>query len=176
MYGISRAEAWPGARIPEIVRDLTATAIAVFSRDGILIDANRGFSLLLPDWMTAAELLDVRDLFVNPRFDRFVTSRPSRPGGVVYDGILNLGSDGDSPVSLRGMLYAQRDSLMLVGEHEISGLELLRTKLLKLNDELATEQRRLALALRDLKRQRARAETAVREREAMRAQMHAGKA
>src|SRR5512147_3146214 len=46
---------WPGARLPEFVRDLTTVAIAVISRDGILIDANRGFISLLPDSMTAED-------------------------------------------------------------------------------------------------------------------------
>ncbi|MFO1145657.1 MAG: hypothetical protein U1E33_03440 [Rhodospirillales bacterium] len=168
MHHVSTAEAWPGARIPEFVRNLVATAVAVISRDGILIDANRGFFMLMPDKMTAAELLDVRDLFINPRFDQFAVRCAQQPGGAIYDGILNLGSIDETVASLRGALYAQRDSVLLVAEHEIAQLELLRTRLLRLNEDLAAEQRQLAAALRELKRQRARADEAIRDRDAVR--------
>ena len=171
MHHVSTAEAWPGARIPEFVRNLMATAVAVISRDGILIDANRGFFVLMPETMTAADMLDVRDLFVNPRFDQFAVRCPRQPGGAIYDGILNLGSIDETVTSLRGVLYAQQDSVLLVAEHEVAQLDLLRAKLLRLNDELASEQRQLAAALRELKRQRARADEAVRDRDAIRALM-----
>ncbi|MFO1113316.1 MAG: hypothetical protein U1E38_01790 [Rhodospirillales bacterium] len=165
---VSMAEAWPGARIPEFVRNLVATAVAVISRDGILRDANRGFFMLMPDTMTAAELLDVRDLFINPRFDQFAVRSARQPDGTIYDGILNLGSVNDTVTSLRGVLYAQQDSILLVAEHEVAQLDLLRTRLLRLNEELAAEQRQLAAALRELKRQRVRADEAVRDRDAVR--------
>lgn len=171
MHHVATAEAWPGARIPEFVRNLVATAVAVVSRDGILIDANRGFFMLMPDTMTAAELLDVRDLFINPRFDHFAVRSARQPGGAIYEGILNLGSIDDTVTSLRGALYAQQDSVLLVAEHEIAQLDLLRTRLLRLNEELAAEQRQLAAALRELKRQRARADEAVRDRDAIRARL-----
>ena len=171
MHHVSTAEAWPGARIPEFVRNLMATAVAVISRDGILIDANRGFFVLMPETMTAADMLDVRDLFVNPRFDQFAVRCPRQPGGAIYDGILNLGSIDETVTSLRGVLYSLQDSVLLVAEHEVAQLDLLRAKLLRLNDELAAEQRQLAAALRELKRQRARADEAVRDRDAIRALM-----
>ena len=171
MHHLPTAEAWPGARIPEFVRNLMATAVAVISRDGILIDANRGFFMLMPDKMTAAELLDVRDLFINPRFDQFAVRCAQQPDGAIYTGIINLGSVDDTVTSLRGVIYAQQDSVLLVAEYEIAQLDLLRTRLLRLNDELAAEQRRLAAALRALKWQRARADEAVRDRDAARALM-----
>ena len=171
MHHVSTAEAWPGARIPEFVRNLMATAVAVISRDGILIDANRGFFVLMPETMTAADMLDVRDLFVNPRFDQFAVRCPRQPGGAIYDGILNLGSIDETVTSLRGVLYSLQDSVLLAAEHEVAQLDLLRAKLLRLNDELASEQRQLAAALRELKRQRARADEAVRDRDAIRALM-----
>ena len=165
----STAESWPGARIPEFVRNLMTAAIAVISRDCILIDANRGFFNLVPESMTAADMLDVRDLFISPRFEEFAIRSPARPGGAIYDGIFNVGSIDDAVISLRGSVYAQSDSVLLVAEHEVAQLDLLRARLLRLNDELATEQRRLAAALREIKRQRSRADDAVRDRDAIRA-------
>lgn len=144
---------WPGARLPEFVRDLTTVAIAVISRDGILIDANRGFISLLPDSMTAEDMLDIRDLFVSPRFDQFATRRALAPDGVLYRGILNVGSIRESVCSLQGALYALSDGVMMVAEHEVAGLELLRARLLQLNEELADEQRKLAAAMREIQRQ-----------------------
>ena len=164
----STAESWPGARIPEFVRNLMVTAVAVISRDGILIDANRGFFSLMPESMTAADMLDVRDLFVNPRFEQFAVRSAAHPGGVIFDGILNVGSVDDAVISLRGAVYAQPDSILLAAEHEVAQLDLLRARLLRMNDELATEQRRLAAALREIKRQRSRADEAVRDRDAIR--------
>lgn len=169
MHHVPSAEAWPGARIPEFVRNLAATAVAVISRDGILRDANRGFFMLMPETMTAAELLDVRDLFINPRFDRFAVRCPRQPDGAIYTGIINLGSVEDTVTSLRGVLYAQQDSILLVAEHEIAQLDLLRARLLRLNDELVAEQCQLAAALWELKWQRIRADEAVRDRDAIRA-------
>jgi hypothetical protein len=133
---------------------LTTVAIAVISRDGILFDANRGFISLLPASMSAEDMLDVRDVFVNPRFDQFITRRAQAPEGVVYRGILNLGSIRESVCSLQGSLYALRDGVMMVAEYEVSGLELLRARLLQLGEELADERRKLASALREIKRHR----------------------
>ena len=151
---------WPGASLPEYVRGLTTVAIAVITRDGILKDANLGFFELLPNSMSAADLLDVRDLFVSPRFDHFVTSRPNRLDGAIYRGIFNLGSFGDTVCSLHGALYALKDTILLVAEQEVAGLELLRAKVLQLNDDLVEEQRKLAAALHEAKRQKAIAEAA----------------
>lgn len=169
MHHVPEAEAWPGARIPEFVRNLVATAVAVISRDGILRDANQGFFMLMPETMTAAELLDVRDLFISPRFDQFAVRSAHQAGGAIYEGILNLGSVNETVTSLRGVLYALQDSVLLVAEHEIAQLDLLRARLLRLNDELAAEQRQLAAALRELQWQRIRADDAVRDRDAIRA-------
>jgi two-component system, NtrC family, sensor kinase len=158
---------WPGARIPEFVRELTTTAIAVISRDGILIDANLGFFQLLPDDMTSADMLDVRDLFLNPRFDQFVTRRPSYEGAAIYKGILNVAGERDVTRSLHGSLFALKDSVLIVAEHEVAGLDLLRAKVLRLNDELVEEQRKLNAALREAKRHKRLAEIALKERDAL---------
>lgn len=145
---------WPGGRLPEFVRDMATLAIAVISRDGILIDANLGFVNLLPHSMSAPDMLDVRDLFINPRFGQFATRRARRPSGPVYRGILNLGCVRSSVCSLQGTIYALNDAVMMAAEHEVAGLELLRTKVLQMNEELAEEQRKLAAALREITRQK----------------------
>lgn len=158
---------WPGGRIPEFVRELTTVAIAVISREGGLIDANVGFCSLLPDDMAAAAIRDVRDLFVNPRFDQLAMRRGERNDGPVYSGILNLGSVERSVRSLHGTFYALDADLLLVAEQEVAGLELLRARVLNLNDELAQQQRKLANALNEARRQKRLAEAAVRDRDAL---------
>lgn len=80
---------WPGGRLPEFVREMTTLAVAVISRDGILIDANLGFFNLLPNSMSAPDILDVRELFLNPRFDQFATRRARRTGGR-YTGVFSI--------------------------------------------------------------------------------------
>jgi hypothetical protein len=154
---------WPGARIPEFIRDLTSLAVGVISRDGILIDGNLGFFNLLPDSMTAADMLDVREVFVNPRFDQLTTRQPDRSGAPIYKGIINITSVAGAVSTLHGAIYALTDSVLLVAEHQVAGLELLRSKVLRLNDDLAEEQRKLAAALRESRRQEMRAEAALRE-------------
>ncbi|QLH40139.1 MAG: hypothetical protein HWD60_16005 [Defluviicoccus sp.] len=96
---------WPGGRIPDYVRELTTIAIAVISRDGQLVDANVGFSNLLPDAMAAVDMLDVRDLFAKPSFDRLVTRRRERSYGTLYSGIFNFGRIESGVTSLQGKLY-----------------------------------------------------------------------
>lgn len=158
---------WPGGRIPDFVRELTTVAIAVISRDGGLIDANAGFCNLLPDGMAATAIRDVRDLFVSPRFDQFAMRRAERNGGFVYSGILNFGSGERSVRSLHGTFYAVDADLLLVAEQEVAGLELLRARVLNLNDELAEQQRKLANAMNEARRQKRLAEAAVRDRDAL---------
>lgn len=158
---------WPGGRMPDFVRELTTVAIAVISRSGGLIDANVGFCSLLPDNMAAADIRDVRDLFVNPRFDQLAMRRSDRDGGPVYSGILNLGSVECSVRSVHGTLYALDADLLLVAEQEVADLELLRARVLKLNDELVEQQRKLANALNEARRQKRLAEAALRDRDAL---------
>lgn len=139
---------WPGARIPEFVRDLTTAAVAVMSRDGILLDGNRGFFDLLPESMMAGDCLDVRDLFIRPGFDQFAVGAGAG-SGVLYRGILNVGKAPDAVHTLQGALYALTDGVLLVAELEVAGLQLLRMKVSKLTDDLADEQRKLAEALNE---------------------------
>lgn len=162
---------WPGARIPEYVRELESVAMAVVTRDGVLIDANRGFFELLPPSLSAMDVLDVRDLFVSPRFDEFATRRADRAGGVLYRGVLGFASGHGSSTSLKGVLYALRDSVLVVAEHGGVGLELLRSRLLDLNDELAEKQHKLAAMARESKRQTELAEAAIRERDALQSRL-----
>ena len=145
---------WPGGRLPEFVREMTTLAVAVISRDGILIDANLGFFNLLPHSMSALDILDVRELFLNPRFDQLATRRVRRTGEAVYRGILNLGRVRGQICSLQGTVYALDDAVLMAAEHEVAGLELLRTRVLQANEELVEEQRKLAAAVREIARQK----------------------
>lgn len=42
----------------------------------------------------------------------------------------------------------------MAAEHEVAGLELLRTRVLQVNEELVEEQRKLAAAVREITRQK----------------------
>ena len=141
---------WPGGRIPEFLRDLATVAVAVISRDGQLRDGNLGFVNLLPSGAMAEDFLDIRDMFINPRFDHFAVRRPERPGRPIYRGILTLGDPVGLSTSVQAAVYALPDSVLLVAEHEVASLELLRQRVLQLNEDLAEEQRKLACALREL--------------------------
>ena len=154
---------WPGALIPEFVRNAANFAVGVVSRSGALIDANFGFANLLPHSMTVSDVLDIRSLFSEPRFEDLWARRGERPGGTLYEGILHFGG-GSLPVcSLHGAVYDWKDALLIVGEHEVGGLQLLRARLADLGETLIEGRSQLEAALRDADRQKAIAEDALAE-------------
>ena len=124
--------------MPTWLRGMTAVAVARLGRDGSLIDANQGFRALLPSPATTQS--DVRDAFVNPRFDQFAGRRARQRGAAVYSGILNLGNSGAEVASLQGAIYDIGEELLLVAEHDIAGMAAAMDKLKALNAQLAQER------------------------------------
>lgn len=153
-------------RIPEYLSDLSAVAIAVIGRDGLLWEGNRSFFDLMPEGMPTKAGVDVRDVFVNPRFDQFAGRRV--PKGVsrqvIYEGILNLGRRNGRAVSLHGAIYADTETLFVVAEHNVTVMEQLNASLSVLNEELAEMQRELARLNRQLSHQQSLAEAALQDR------------
>lgn len=154
------------AQIPEYLSDLSAVAMAVIGRDGRLWEGNRGFMDLVPDDMPTKAGVDVRDVFVNPRFDQFAGRRVPRgePGQLIYEGILNLGRRNRRAVSLHGSVYADEETLFVVAEHNVTVMAQLNSSLGLLNEELAQMKRELTRLNKQLAHQEGLAEAALEDR------------
>jgi hypothetical protein len=153
--------------IPSICKPLRSVVMALVSRSGALKDANRGFVELLPASTPAAQLLDIRYLFVHPRFDQIAARRADRAGGVIIDGVMNIGDFRTRVASLNVTIFESGDDLFLVGEHDIGLLQELNTELLNLNEQLAEKQRELARVSRQLRHHRTQSEGALQDRDAL---------
>ncbi len=151
--------------IPSWLRELTAVAVAIVGRDGRLRDGNRGFAAFLA--AAAGPDADVRELFVNPRFSQFAVRTTRRADRVVYRGILNLGRGDRRVASLKGTVYGYDDALLVVAEHDIAETERLNAALWRLNLDLEASQRDLARLAREAESDKAMAEAALRDRDAL---------
>ena len=160
-------EAVEESPIPATCKPLRSVVMAVISRNGALKDANRGFVELLPASTPAAQLLDIRYLFVHPRFDQIAARRADRAGGVVLEGVMNIGDFRTKVASLNVTIFECGDDLFMVGEHDIGLLHELNTTLLNLNEQLAEKQRELARVSRQLRHHRAESKGALQDRDAL---------
>jgi hypothetical protein len=165
-YAVTIGDKGMASTIPAYLSDLSAVAIARIGRDGRLMQGNRGFFDLMPDNMPTRAGTDVRDVFVNPRFDQFAGRNVPKGGSghVIYEGILNLGRRNGRAVSLHGSVYADEDALFVVAEHNVTVMEQLNASLSALNGELAEMQREMARLNRQLSHQEDLAEAALRDR------------
>ncbi|TVR97795.1 MAG: hypothetical protein EA406_08720 [Rhodospirillales bacterium] len=153
--------------IPDFCKDLRAVMMALIGRSGVLRDANRGFIELLPETMSVTDLLDIRDLFVLPRFDQLAGKRADRASGVLYQGMINLGDVRSEVVSVHATITEMADDLLLVAEHDVGHLRQLNERLRSLNEELLKQQRELSRLGRQLDDQRTRSEAALQDRDAL---------
>lgn len=161
------SEAVAESPIPRLCKPLRSVVMALISRCGALKDANRGFFELLPAATPATQLLDIRHLFVHPRFDQIAARHADRSGGTILDAVMNIGNFRNKVVSLNATISEYGDDLFLVGEHDVGRLQELNTKLLNLNEQLAEKQRELARVSRQLRHQRTQSEGALQDRDAL---------
>jgi signal transduction histidine kinase len=120
------------ARLPDVLRGLTGAAAALITREGVLRDTNAGFLRIAGSLASG----DVRDLFVNPRFDQFAARAADPSDGALYRGILNIGDSRSEVHSLRGAVYAQGRYLLVIGEPDVGALQQEIDVLRALNQEL----------------------------------------
>ena len=153
--------------LPSLLRELNVVAVALLTRDGALQDANTGFLRMIPGEHSESALRDVRDLFVNPRFDQFAARQAEPSDSSVYRGILNIGDMNVQVRSLRGTIYALGDDLLVVAEHDIAQLEKNVATLGMLNEELNTSRREIARLERKSDRQHDEAQGALADREVL---------
>lgn len=143
----SPADSWS---IPEPFLHMRCAVIALIDSDGRVSRCSRGFKRILGAPAAGDNSVDVRDLFVLPRFDELL-ALPSGVAAVpVFEGLLTLGGMTIPNRSIRGAVYRAGDQLLLVGEHDIDDLERLSGTVLQLNEELAEVERELVRKNRQL--------------------------
>ena len=120
-------------------------AIAELDLGGVLVDANQGFydAVGVPSppslpWRAA-------HLLCWPTFEHLLSTREP-PDGVLFDGVLNLGTPGGATTCLRGTVTRRRERLLLVAEHDVHSLRRLNEVMLRMNRELSETERRLLAA------------------------------
>lgn len=156
------------ARVPDYLRDSTATVLARLEADGTVVDANRGFLRAVgiepaeaapgDDPGPVAAGWNAAGAFIQPTFAELIGRGGAAEGEPVFRGIFNLGRPGTTPASLEGRAYRCGGGLFVVAEHDPEEWDRLRGSALALNRELAETQRQL---VRDIQaRRRAEAELA----------------
>lgn len=121
--------------IPTWLRGVTALAVARLGRDGTLLDANRGFRVLVADG--TAERGDYRDIFVSPPFDDLADRRATGDDAAVYSGTLSLAGAGGDPTSLIATVYDLGEDLLVVAEHDVTAMARAIDRLKVLNAQMA---------------------------------------
>ena len=125
--------------IPWWLDDMSAVASAAIRRDGMLLEANRGFRAVVQG--PTVDGSRVGDVFLNPAFDQLAGRSGLVPGDAVYTGILNLGNAQGTTVSLRGSVYDLGDFLLVVAEHDVAGITRAIDRLTLLNEQLVQARR-----------------------------------
>lgn len=125
--------------IPWWLDDVSAVASAVIRRDGMLLEANRGFRAAIAG--PNDDVVQIRDAFLNPAFDQLAGRSSRAAGDAIYTGILNLGSAQGTTVSLRGSIYDLGASLLVVAEHDVAGITRAIDRLTLLNEQLVQARR-----------------------------------
>lgn len=129
-------ESW---EIPEYLLGVSTLAVALLSSDAQLLQANRGFHLLVGIAESEDDKKDVRQLFIRPSFDQLLDALPDPCSGRMFDGLLTLGNSTQRASSLKAFVYRRKDRLLLVFERDMSDLDRRNERILKLNrglDEL----------------------------------------
>lgn len=138
------------ANLAKALNPLTAVVFALISEDGRLLQANRGCRRLLN--ITVDDLSSIAEVgrfFIHPSFPELLALRHDASNSV-YQGIINVGIDSMNCRSLIGEVRCHGKQLLIVGEYDISQMEMLNAEVIELNEQLASMQRDLARSNRKL--------------------------
>ncbi len=156
-----------GGSVPAVLRPLITVVCAVIAREGRLCDANAGFLRLIGGAELRTRPADVRDLFVNPRFDQFAARRTADVNGTLYTGILNVGDIHTQVRSLRGTISTIGRDLFLLAEHDVAELEQRVETLQSLNQSLSAAHREISRLERKLEQRSVTADGAIADRDVL---------
>lgn len=141
--------------LPLLLMELSSVVAARLDGRGNVIEANRGFSLLMGDSNKDFARTNVSRKFVNPTFEQVLNLASDDTQPVLYQGIMTLGDITVNNRSVHGSVFYRQGEYWLIAEHDIDDLERLNAAVLSLNDELAQTHRDLVKANNHLKRKEA---------------------
>jgi diguanylate cyclase (GGDEF)-like protein len=124
---------------------LTAVVAAVLDADGQVIEANAGFMRIISDEGLMLMGAHAGAFFIQPSFLSIITS-PADASGIVYNGLITLGTLTGTTRTLRGTAWRKGTSLCVLAEYDIEELERVCNTVLNLNREIAHAQSELAQA------------------------------
>lgn len=127
--------------IPRVLLPLRCLAVALLRSDGTLIHGNSGFQRLVDAPAQPNQPLNCARFFLQPRFADLLEPAPPPEGAVVHEGPLTIGRANGAGQGLRGLVFRQGDTLVLICERDADEVERLSRTLLELNEEL-TEMHR----------------------------------
>jgi two-component system NtrC family sensor kinase len=123
-----------------------AHVAGIFSREGVMVYANKGMHYLLVDGDGQLN----SDRLVNPSWAQLLAHQPD-DDGLVYQGIVTLVIDGHY-VSLQGTVHHVADGLLFEAEYDAEELMRVQTDLVAMNGEITNLQRQLAIKNRQLEK------------------------
>jgi diguanylate cyclase (GGDEF)-like protein len=125
------------------LQPLLAVAAATLDCDGVVIEANAGFSRLLG--LEASQTIGAlaAPFFVQPNFS-MLAHLQGGANGEVYSGLLTIGDPMGRTQSLHGRVWRADGELRVLAEYDVDELGRLYDTVLELNREYASTQLQLA--------------------------------
>jgi len=135
---------------------LTAVVLALVAENGQLLHANQGCRRILSQiGYSPNPGGDISGFFVHPNLAELLAIQgdPMHP---IYEGIINVGDVRAHCRSMIGVVYRQKDRLLVIGEYDVAEMEMFNAQVIQLNEQLASAQRDLSRANRKLQENEAR--------------------
>jgi len=136
-FAVEQAQLW---------KDLSAVAYALIDANGRLIEANKGFDLLLPAGLRGKTGSDIRPYFLEPDFAALLAN-----GQNLERKTCTVGVPDAKTYTLNGWFVPQEQNFMFLAEHDISGLDKASDKLVDVGKEMSRLKRDALSANRRLK-------------------------
>ena len=131
----------------QLWRDLSAVAYALIDANGRLIEANRGFDMLLPAGLRGKAGTDIRAYFLNPDFAALQKAEVKKLERKTF----TVGVPDSKAYTLNGWFLPHDGNFMFLAEHDISGVEKESDKLVGVSQEMSRLKRDALSASRRLK-------------------------
>ncbi len=138
------------------LENLTAVVVALVSEDGRLLHTNHGCRRILQlIGKNLTQTGDIEEFFIRPTLAELLSIAPNSDLPI-YEGIINVGDSRVHCHSLIGAIHRQGNQILMVGEYDVAGMEVLNAQVIELNAQLSTTQRELARNNRKLQASEAR--------------------
>lgn len=125
--------------LPEWLDPLRSIAVAVLRDNGSVVEANLGFSgILPPDFKD-----DVAEYITEPTFSQWPSYEIAEEDGAIYRGIIRLGALQGAQRTFTGTIYRRNQMFFVVAELDFTTFERLSNEIVRLTGELDEVKRQL---------------------------------